>query len=233
MELKILGINASPRVGATEHALQYALQCAAENSDVTAEQINLADKKMNPCLHCNACLHRTDMRCPVYDDDINDIYPKLLAADVLLCASPVYHMNLSPLLATLFGRTKPLSQHTRKGAFALKIGAAIAVGGRRSGGQELVINTMNNLFLSLGMVVCGGGVFSYHGAPVWSNDNNKEGVENDVQGLARIVRVTRRTLAMAHIIKTGAAACPTATPLEVFGFADDPEWESTMSTFYD
>ena len=233
MAIKILGISGSPRMGATEHALQFILQNLQQNADVEIEQINLAGKKMSPCLHCNACQKRTDMRCPVFDDDVNDIFPKMLAADVILCASPVYHMNPSPLLSILFSRTKPLSTQMRQGAFGFKIGSAIAVGGRRNGGQELAIDALNNVFLSMGMVICGGGVFSYHGAPVWSNDDKKAGVENDSQGLARLLRVGNRVLGMARIIKAGAAAAPASTALEAFGFSDEEEWNHTMSSFYE
>ena len=81
------------------------------------------------------------------------IRPKLAEADAIIVSSPVYFGTLSGQLKCLFDRTLPL----RRDEFKLKdkLGAAIAIGRSRNGGQEYTIQTIHIWMHIQGMIVVG------------------------------------------------------------------------------
>ncbi len=84
---------------------------------------------------------------------MEEIRPKLAEADAIIVSSPVYFGSLSAQLKALFDRT--LS--SRRDDFKLKdkIGAAIAIGRSRNGGQEFTIQTIHSWMHIHGMIVVG------------------------------------------------------------------------------
>jgi multimeric flavodoxin WrbA len=49
---------------------------------------------IRPCNACDACLKTSEPAC-VVDDDMQSLYPKLLQADVIVLASPIYWFTVS------------------------------------------------------------------------------------------------------------------------------------------
>lgn len=231
--VKILGLCGSPRKGATEYALGVALDAAAEIKNVETEQINLRGKKLNYCLHCGACEEKNTLFCPVFDDDITKLYDKILSADGLILASPVYHMGVSALLQTVFQRLKPLGKFCRQGRFSLKVGAGIAVGGRRNGGQETTLVAINNIMLSLSMINLSGGVFAYNGAAVWSNDRKGQGVKDDIEGTRAIKVIGRRVAVLATLLNsTFSNEENIFSKAQLMGFANEADRDEGVYAFY-
>ena len=85
--LKVLGIMGSPRIkGNTDLLLDEALK-GAQSQGAETEKI-IADRlKIGPCKEIYACLK--DGKC-VIRDDMDDVYVKLLAADAVIIASPIF-----------------------------------------------------------------------------------------------------------------------------------------------
>jgi multimeric flavodoxin WrbA len=126
--LKVLGIMGSPRLkGNTDLLLDEALK-GAQSRGADAEKI-IADKlKIAPCREYYGCLK--DGKC-VIRDEMDDIYPKILAADIIIVATPIFFYTVSAQLLQLMSRCQSL--WARK--YVLKIvnipvkkGAFIAVG---------------------------------------------------------------------------------------------------------
>ena len=136
--VKIIGICGSPRRKSSYAALREALDGALETGDVEVELIELRARKLNFCIHCNKCLREDAVRCTVYEDDMTPLYEKVYQADGMIIASPVYEMNITAQLAAFFNRFRPTWNIIKKDPtfFNRKVGAAIAVGGTRNGGQE-------------------------------------------------------------------------------------------------
>jgi len=133
--MKVLGIMGSPRMqGNTDLLLDEALK-GAESRGAEAEKV-LADKlAISPCKEYYACLK--DGKC-VIKDDMDSIYDKLLSADAIIIASPMFFYTVSAQLLTLISRCQAL--WARK--YVLKTmdipekkGAFIAVGATR--GEKL------------------------------------------------------------------------------------------------
>ncbi len=146
--VKIIGICGSPRRKSSYAALREALDGALETGDVEVELIELRARKLNFCIHCNKCLREDAVRCTVYEDDMTPLYEKVYQADGMIIASPVYEMNITAQLAAFFNRFRPTWNIIKKDPtfFNRKVGAAIAVGGTRNGGQEGALNAILGIF---------------------------------------------------------------------------------------
>ena len=65
--------------------------------------ISVADYNINPCIGCNSCYERDGHKC-FQKDDMEIVYSKLVEADILVVASPVYFYSISAQLKTLIDR---------------------------------------------------------------------------------------------------------------------------------
>lgn len=139
--MKVLGICCSPRKdGNSEILLKEALKGAQECSAKT-EFLPLRRKKIAPCIACLKCMENGVC---AQKDDMQDLYPKLLKADGLIFASPVYFYSISGSAKNFLDRTYAL----RSPALRLmnKVGAAITVAS--SSGNISAVHTFNMFFLT-------------------------------------------------------------------------------------
>lgn len=186
----LLGISGSPRNQGTEFAVQYALKYAAEKYQFETEFWTVRNKVIKFCIHCDYCI-REKKGC-VHQDDLQELYPKLENAKFLIFGTPVFQGNLSGQLKTLIDRCRALLAKNPY-VFKNKIGIAIAVGGDRSGGQEIAIRSILDFFQQNHIISVSGGAFGANlGASLWTRDKGKEGTEQDEEGLKAIRKVIKR-----------------------------------------
>ena len=104
MSKLVLILSASPRKGGNSDTLcdQFALGAQEAGHDV--EMIRLRDHHIGYCTGCGVC-NRTH-RC-VQKDDMADILDKMVKADVLVMATPVYFYTMDAQMKTLIDRTVP------------------------------------------------------------------------------------------------------------------------------
>ncbi len=176
--IKILGVSGSPRNSATSQALDVALAAAASVNGVEITKIDLAGLNINCCKNCNACSEKKLEYCPAFRDDFRSEFLEAYKhCHGIILASPIYHMTATGLLQNFISRMKPLGPYGRQGKFGCRMGACIAVGGIRNGGQDLCLSVMNSMLQSTGTNIIGGGVQFYNGASVWSQ--NKTTLQDD------------------------------------------------------
>ena len=186
----LLGICGSPRKQGTEYAIEYALNYAAERYGFNTEFWSVRNKKINFCLHCDYCI-REKKGC-INKDDMEDLYSKLEEAKFYLFGTPIFQGNLSGQLKTVMDRCRAMVAKNPN-VFKDKIGAALAVGGDRSGGQEIAIRSILDFYQQNLIIPVSGGAFGANlGAGLWSRDMGKEGVEEDEEGLRTIRKVIKR-----------------------------------------
>jgi multimeric flavodoxin WrbA len=196
--IRLLGISGSPRVGATDFAVKTALSYAKEKYQVETDYFTVHRKTINFCLHCNYCV-RTKDGC-IQKDDVQELYPKLEWADAWILGSPVYQGQISGQLKAILDRCRAIVAKNQK-AFENKIGAAIAVGGDRAGGQEQTLHTILDFYLINEMIPVGGGSFGANlGGTVWSKDAGAEGVQADEEGLRGIRKTVDRLVKVTSLI---------------------------------
>ncbi|HUU64384.1 MAG TPA: flavodoxin family protein [Dehalococcoidia bacterium] len=107
--MKVVGICGSPRKGNTEWMLRKLLEGAARDG-VDSELILLREKDIRTCDGCLSCEAGGGQRkviCRI-QDDMQEIYPKLVEADGLALGTPVYFEMLSGLLKNFIDRTCPI-----------------------------------------------------------------------------------------------------------------------------
>lgn len=148
--MRIAAISGSPRNnGNTVHIIRHCLSFF-ENNGYATDYISLHKSPIGPCIHCDYC--REKPRC-THDEEANRINTILAAADAIIVGSPVYFGGMTGQLKCLFDKTRPLRRDGMK--LKGKIGAAIATGGSRNGGQELTIQSIHAWMLVQGMVITG------------------------------------------------------------------------------
>lgn len=103
--MKVLGILGSPRKGGnTELLLEEALK-GAEAEGAEVERLRLTDYNIIPCKECLACFK--DGNCIILDD-MAKIYPKLLEADIIVLASPIFFYGVTAWAKGLIDRCQAL-----------------------------------------------------------------------------------------------------------------------------
>lgn len=216
-EILILGVNGSPRHGATEKATQICLAAAAEIPGVNSAFINLAGRQINACINCNACLKGNLGRCAIFDDGMEPEFLKLYSqCDGLILGTAIYQMNPTGLLTNFISRVRPLANLSRSGVFDMRIGGGIAVGGMRNGGQDTALAAINATLQTLGVNVVGGGVHFYNGAAVWSK-NEKD--FDDWKGVMELEIMGRKIAYAAKAIRAGMdALAGELSPVNYAGF---------------
>jgi multimeric flavodoxin WrbA len=129
--MKVLGIMGSPRKKSnTDILLDKALEGAGE-AGAEVEKIMVSKLKISPCLEIYACLK--DGNCSI-KDDMQLLYKKLLEADHIIFASPMFFYGITSQAKAIIDRCQALwvgrhvlgmgkeDKRVRRGAF-IAIGA--------------------------------------------------------------------------------------------------------------
>jgi multimeric flavodoxin WrbA len=104
-EVKVLGLFGSPRKGGnTDLLLDEALKGAAAEG-ATVEGIHLSDCRITPCRECLNCFK--DGAC-VIADEMQRIYPRLLEADIVILASPIFFYGITGWAKAMVDRVQAL-----------------------------------------------------------------------------------------------------------------------------
>ena len=97
---KILVISSSPRLNGNSDILCDNFIRGAQENGLQVEKILLAGKTVNHCVACYAC---KSGKC-IHDDAAPEIIQKMLAADVIVLATPVYFYSMCAQLKSLIDR---------------------------------------------------------------------------------------------------------------------------------
>ena len=103
--MKVLGILGSPRrEGNTEILLDEALKGASDHGGL-CEKIVLRDLKITPCLEIYKCAE--DGVCAI-QDEMQGLFPKIIQAERLLLASPIFFYSVPALAKAMIDRCQSL-----------------------------------------------------------------------------------------------------------------------------
>ena len=98
---KVIVISTSLRPGSNSDLLADRFAEGAKAAGNEVEKISLVGKNIQFCKGCLACQKLG--RC-VISDDVNDIMAKVLKADVVAWATPIYYYEMSGQMKTLIDR---------------------------------------------------------------------------------------------------------------------------------
>jgi len=103
--MKVLGILGSPRrQGNTEILLNEALRGASDHGG-SCEKVVLRDLKITPCLEIYKCAE--DGVCAI-QDEMQGLFPKIVQAERLLLASPIFFYSVPALAKAMIDRCQSL-----------------------------------------------------------------------------------------------------------------------------
>ncbi len=129
---RIFAFLGSPRLGGNTDILLNkvieGIKVGRKNFEIV-QKIILNTLKITPCQHCDGC--KKEGNC-VIEDDMQLLYPKIISADKIIIASPIFFMGLSAQTKAFIDRCQAL--WVRKyilGNFSLPLrkGLFLAVGG--------------------------------------------------------------------------------------------------------
>lgn len=104
MSKKVLIISSTPRQNGNSKVLCVAFKKGAIEFGHEVELISLSENKINFCIACYAC--RNTKKC-FQNDDMNKTLDKMVEADVLVFATPIYYYDICAQLKAFIDRTLP------------------------------------------------------------------------------------------------------------------------------
>lgn len=104
MTKKVLILSASFRKHGNSDTLCDEFMRGAQEAGHDVEKIYVNDKHINYCRGCGVC--NTTHKC-VQKDDMAEILDKMVKADVIVMATPVYFYSMNGQMKTLIDRTVP------------------------------------------------------------------------------------------------------------------------------
>jgi multimeric flavodoxin WrbA len=101
MSKSIVILKGSPRQNGNSAVLADQVAAGAKESGATVESFYLHGMNIRPCDGCDFC---RDTGACVARDDMQNLYPKLEAADAIVLASPIYWFTFSAQLKMCIDR---------------------------------------------------------------------------------------------------------------------------------
>lgn len=102
MSKKVLILSGSPRKNGNSDMLCDEFAKGAKEAGHIVEKIRVAEKNIGYCQACYAC--KQTGRC-IIQDDMAEVLQKIIDADVIVLASPVYFYSIDAQLKALIDRT--------------------------------------------------------------------------------------------------------------------------------
>jgi multimeric flavodoxin WrbA len=102
MSRNILVLSASPRKSGNSDLLCDQFMTGAKEAGHETEKVFLKDKKINYCTGCGSCFNGKNCS---QKDDMGSILDKMISADVIVMATPVYFYTMNAQMKTLIDRT--------------------------------------------------------------------------------------------------------------------------------
>ena len=108
--MKVLVFLGSPRKKGNSEILTEAVFEGVRMAGGTPEIIRLCDLKISPCISCGGC-DKTG-KC-VVEDDMTPLYDKILAADKIIVASPIFFYGITAQTKAFIDRSQALWNRKR------------------------------------------------------------------------------------------------------------------------
>lgn len=101
--MNILILQSSPRAKGNTPWMAEEYKKAAEAAGHDVTLVNVAKKKINGCLACEYCHGKGEGAC-VQKDDMQELYPLIKEAEVLVLATPIYYFTFNSQMQTAIHR---------------------------------------------------------------------------------------------------------------------------------
>ena len=102
--MKALILQGSPRKGGNTTIVCDAMAQAMTEAGAEVERLRVADMNISGCTECYACQKQAEAPGCSVDDDMTAVYQKLLAADLVVLATPVFCWGVTAQLKAALDR---------------------------------------------------------------------------------------------------------------------------------
>ena len=122
--MNILILNGSPRPNGNTSAMVDAFVVGAKENHHNISVVPICQKKIAGCIACEYCHTKGGGKC-VQQDDMQEVYPLLESADMIVLASPVYYHSFTGQLQCAINRIYALDKpkNLKKAALILSSGS--------------------------------------------------------------------------------------------------------------
>jgi len=153
MTISALAISGSPRKDGNTTILLHRCLDRITAQGIAGEFVTLAGKDVRGCDACNGCWESRDGTCPgITDDDFQELFDKMLKADIIVVGSPVHFGSAAPVLVALLDRAGYVAR-ANGNLFSRKLGGPIAVA--RRAGQNFTFAQLMMWYMINDMIVPG------------------------------------------------------------------------------
>lgn len=165
VKVKILGIVGTPiKDGNCQYFLEQALNVVEEGGRAITELVHLQDYKIEYCIGCEGCLRRVHklqkevgfdvIPVPVKEyncgikDDMEILHKKMLEADGIILAAPVYIATIPGPVKTFIDRCRTFVHDFRLRG---KVAAPLTVAFFRNAGEDTALQVMALSLMAIGL----------------------------------------------------------------------------------
>ena len=149
---RVLAVAGSPRRGGNSDALLAACAEGVIAAGGVVDSLVVAQSGIGVCTGCNNCSKGGE--CTVRDG-MQDVYPRIDAADAIVVATPVYFASVPATLKALYDRCQPYWARRYvlgRPAPERRAGALLVVGGGGDPyGHECAVTTTRSVFAVLAL----------------------------------------------------------------------------------
>lgn len=128
--MNILVLNGSPRPNGNTAAMVASFTEGAAEKGHQVSVVNVCRKKIAGCLACEYCHTKGNGKC-IQQDNMQEVYPVLEEAEMIVLASPVYYHSFTGQLQCAINRIYAMDKpkHLKKAALILSSGSDNVYGG--------------------------------------------------------------------------------------------------------
>ncbi len=185
--MKVVAFNGSPRQGGNNELCLKVIEKELNAQGIELEVIQVGNK-VKGCMACYHCLNTGSGHC-VQKDEVNEWIDKMVEADGIILASPVYYGGIAGGFKCFLDR----AFLTAGNKLHHKVGAAL-VTLRRSGGLE-TYQQLNAYMNTMEMVLATSDYWqAVHGA-------EKGEVEQDTEGMEVMAKLGRNMAWIMRVIE--------------------------------
>lgn len=143
-KIKVCAFLGSPRKKGNTYSLLQEVLEETRKLGYETELVYLADKKFSGCRECFGCQKTKDKPGCAIRDDMQELYPKIISADCIVIATPVFCWSFSALTKAFLDRTYCLDKYADDGSYislveGKKCGLIVTAGGDEFDGADLVV----------------------------------------------------------------------------------------------
>jgi multimeric flavodoxin WrbA len=150
--MKVLVLEGSPRQGNTACVLDWVI--AGLGRGVKAERVRVGELDISGCVECLTCAKSKQSAGCAQDDDMVELYDKMVDADLVIWASPIFCWNVTAQTKTVLDRTFALmtGEDLLKGS---KWALVLTAGGDHFDGADLAVRMFSSTARYVGVKYLG------------------------------------------------------------------------------